>query len=422
MMLYTGLSNLFDLSSKDWSQVRREMTDEKIATAYRLYEGLWPLETDLLSLLPKPDGRLRSVYTGSLHPQHIHEFALRSSLYFGEILIRHPFMHSGVLNKKYRPTDHPRQYRSEFVSTLYFFLSVMPFVEAGLINLVPNPCDFDFHLRDQTMAMARARSGDYKLNASTDPHFQELQRDLHKRMLLTLPEAALRRELEQTASPNASIGIDDMIESLDWMRENDPFVSLQEDTLGPGAEGQLHYFKMEPSFEVAMYLAQATGSQILTDSKIRWKDLEAALMRRHLGSSPTLTLLKEGIQSVPIAFPFEVEDTLNLHDMTEFSEVRSVLRNAFKYLKGVEKSGEKPNFETQMAARYSRQMASAQRVFQKAGIPHVMGHLQALMPAKGIQDNSINRLLLMSNAEYYLPSVPMAIFIDRVGSSLETNQ
>lgn len=103
-------------------------------------------------------------------------------------------------------------------------------------------------------------------------------------------------------------------------------------------------------------------------------------------------------------------------DMTDFSEVRNVLRNAFKYLKGLEKGGEKPSFETQMAARYSRHMASAQRVIQRAGLPHIMGHLQILMPATGNQDNSINRLLLMSNAEHYLPSVPMAIFIDREGS------
>ena len=101
------------------------------------YEGLWPLETDLLGLLPKPDGQLRSVYTGSLHPQHIHEFAIGSTLYFGEILIQHPFVHPGTLNKKLRPTDHPRKYRGEFLKTMLFFMSVMPLVEAGLVNLIP---------------------------------------------------------------------------------------------------------------------------------------------------------------------------------------------------------------------------------------------------------------------------------------------
>jgi hypothetical protein len=30
---------------------------------------------------------------------------------------------------------------------------------------------------------------------------------------------------------------------------------------------------------------------------------------------------------------------------------------------------------------------------------------------EGIQDNTVNRLLLMSSAENYLPSLPMAFFI-----------
>ncbi len=32
-------------------------------------------------------------------------------------------------------------------------------------------------------------------------------------------------------------------------------------------------------------------------------------------------------------------------------------------------------------------------------------------PLGGVQDNTVNRLLLMSNSERHLPSVPMAFFI-----------
>ena len=88
LMLLKGIANLFEMEGKDWDTIRKEMTDEKISKAYSIYESLWPRETDLLSLLPKPDGTLRSVYTGSLHPKLISEFALGSSLYFGEIIIQ----------------------------------------------------------------------------------------------------------------------------------------------------------------------------------------------------------------------------------------------------------------------------------------------------------------------------------------------
>jgi hypothetical protein len=69
LMLQNGIANVLELEpGKDWTEVRRELTDDKIAKIYQLYEGLWPLETDLLALLPKPDGVARALYSGSIHP------------------------------------------------------------------------------------------------------------------------------------------------------------------------------------------------------------------------------------------------------------------------------------------------------------------------------------------------------------------
>ena len=87
-MLYNSIANVLGLhDGKDWIQVRRELTDEQISTIYSLYEGLWPRETDLLSLLPKPDGNARSVYTGSIHPTAIVKYALGASIYFSDAVV-----------------------------------------------------------------------------------------------------------------------------------------------------------------------------------------------------------------------------------------------------------------------------------------------------------------------------------------------
>src|SRR5450631_2354588 len=155
LMLQNGILNVLGLKQeKDWVRVRRDLTDEQISKIYLLYEGLWPRETDLLQLLPKPDGIARAVYTGSIHPTAIIEFALGASLYFGELIIQHPFLHAGTVKKEFSPVDNPRAYRQEFLKTVMLFLTVMPLVEAGLVNLIPDPCDFDIHLRDQMRHMA----------------------------------------------------------------------------------------------------------------------------------------------------------------------------------------------------------------------------------------------------------------------------
>lgn len=156
LMLQNGIEKVLKLDgTKDWIQIRRELTDDQIKEIYFLYEALWPLETDLLALLPKPDGVARAVYTGSIHPSSITDFALAAPLYFGELIVAHPFIHSGVMAKQYRPTENPRHYRQEFLKTIMFFINVMPLVQFGLVNLIPDPCDFDIHLREQMMSMAR---------------------------------------------------------------------------------------------------------------------------------------------------------------------------------------------------------------------------------------------------------------------------
>ncbi|MDO9218482.1 MAG: DUF4238 domain-containing protein, partial [Lacisediminimonas sp.] len=63
-----------------WAEVRRDLTDDQISRLYGAFTAFWPLETDLLQLLPKPDGRPRAVYTGSIHPALINEFAVSAGL------------------------------------------------------------------------------------------------------------------------------------------------------------------------------------------------------------------------------------------------------------------------------------------------------------------------------------------------------
>ena len=155
LMLFNGVSNILGIAEdRDWVTVRREITDEKIRDVYALYDALWPLETNLLAMLPKPDGEARAIYTGVLHPSVISNSALGLSLYFDELLIEHPFTHPRTVNKEFSPLEHPKTYRQEFLKSVVLFMAIMPLVEQGLVTLFPDPCNFDFHLRDQVLQMA----------------------------------------------------------------------------------------------------------------------------------------------------------------------------------------------------------------------------------------------------------------------------
>lgn len=56
--------------------------------------------------------------------------------------------------------------------------------------------------------------------------------------------------------------------------------------------------------------------------------------------------------------------------------------------------------------------AAAQSNLKKSDLPVKEGRVSCIFPPGGIQDNTVNRLLLMSSSERHLSSVPMAFFIE----------
>lgn len=419
-MLLNGIANVLGLNqAKDWLRVRRELTDDQISEVYFLYEGLWPLETDLLALLPKPDGEARAIYTGSIHPETITDFALGASLYFGELLIEHPFLHAGTVKKEFSPVENPRAFRQEFLKTILFFLTVMPLVEAGLLNLIPDPCNFDAHLRDQMLHMAKARSAYTKMDLRTDPRGNWLVREEHRRSLMLLPRDALRSQLLKASPELDEEKLQDTLRYIDRLKERDPLAVLQDDSLGGGESGgQYNVMKLSPNFEMTLYLAQATGSTIVTDNSYRWSEIrKAAVRRRDAQSQIGLSSLAHNIERSAFAFPQRVADIEALSSNKSFAAYPALLRNAFKYLSEIQHRGPKPNLEAHLNARFAKAHVPAQAAIEKAGIRVKRGRITCSFSNGGIQDNTVNRLLLMSSSEAHLPSVPMAFFIEEQASA-----
>lgn len=411
LMLMTGIENLLELGGKEWDDVRLEMTDEKISTLYRIYESLWPRETDLLSLLPKPDGTFRSVYTGSLHPKLINEFALGASLYFGEIIIQHPFTNPMSLREEMRPTQDPHAYRGEVLKALMTFVSIFPLVQAGLVHLIPDPWDFDLHLRDQTMSMAEARRVGIRFDRRDDPRMDAIIDEDMRRMMLALPDEALLAQLAEMPEADQPANPAEMREYFREMRLRDPLAVLQENTVGAG--GQFDLMKMAPNFEMTMYLAQATGAQILTDSPFRWQELLAAMNRRYLGTAPALDGLRKTVSSSPMLFPVGFHPLIQLRGDGAFDALSSVFGSAYRYVLKTKPDQVKPNFESQLTARFERYKRLADTAIDNAKVPYGLGNVATIFRVGGIQDNTVNRLLLMSSSEYHLQSVPMATYVSR---------
>jgi hypothetical protein len=414
LMLHNAIVNVLKLKDgRDWTTVRREMTDEQIGEIYHLFEGLWPLETDILRLLPKPDGKPRAVYTGSIHPSVITDFAIGASLYFGQILIQHPFVHAGIIRPEYSPVKNPKIYRQEFLKAVVFFFKVLPLVERGLINLVPDPGYFNGHLREQTLSMAKLRAGQIKITSRDTARMRRLARDDFQRSLLSLSPDALRSQLTRSGAPRPdNVSMDDVMRYIERLKDDDPLAVLQDGSLDGGKDGgQFDVLKLVPNFEMTMYLAQATGSCIVTDDRFRWAEILRTVSRRGDGRSAVPALVRNLAASM-FQFPQWADDIGALDSNGILCAYPGLIGSLSKYLSKIDTNGRKPNVEANIAARFSRLHEQAQKSVQKARIPTKLAQVSCQAPVVGIQDNTINRLLLMSSAEHYLPNVSMAFFIE----------
>ncbi|QHO78206.1 hypothetical protein ACH79_42125 [Bradyrhizobium sp. CCBAU 051011] len=414
IMLYNGITKILHLEDgRDWVTVRRNMTDEQIGEIYFLYQALWPLETDLFPLLPKPDGTARAVFTGSIHPTTMADFAYGAPLYFGELIVPHPFMHAGTVKKEYSPVENPRAYRQEILKALVLLFEIMPLVERGLINLIPDPCDFNTHLRDQMLQMATARSAGVKLDLEKDPRLAALMREDRKRHMMLWPRHYLRSELLRTVPGMDEVKVEETLRGLDVLKERDPLAVLQEGSLEGGRKGgQFHVMKLAPNFEMALYLAQATGSCIVTDSHYRWTEIRGAVRRRAAAAPQVLTALADNIEHTAFAFPRQVADIAALASEMSLEGYPALMMRVLKYLSKLYDREPKANVEEHLAARFARTHVSAQASLRKAGILVKEAKVSGIFPRGGIQDNTVSRLLLMSSSEMHISSVPMAFFIE----------
>lgn len=128
--------------------------------------------------------------------------------------------------------------------------------------------------------------------------------------------------------------------------------------------------------------------------------------------------LAQNIGASTFAFPQHLPDIFITSLDKAFAGYQPVMRDAFKYLIRLEERGPKPNVEQGLAGRFARIHAAAQAVLEKMQADVKKAQVLSMFPKGGIQDNTVNRLLLTSSSEHHLPNVPMAFYINSPSDKL----
>ena len=400
---------------KTWDDIRRELTANQVKEIHGLYGFLWEPDTDIYSLLPKPDGESRALYTGIIDPRTIPEFALGSAPFFDQVLIQHPFVNPAEVRPKFSPVDSPHRYMHQTVKNVYLLLTLMPYIDAGFVNFFPDPCVFDENLRRQMMDMAEARSGDVDLDTPENEIVMRLGRDDYFRVIRSLPRDSQKRwltsmvkDMGEAAQHIDGAVIESVLDLMQEQNEEDP-LSLLRNGIPDEEDGQLMMMSMAPNLEISFVVAKATGSMLITDQPYRWKEITRALDAPTTEKANPWDHLAKSISS--LKYVLDANPETNFHERA--GGRYGPVRNAFKRImqatssdSGPPKGGVIENLEKVFLASYEK----ANQTDEIEGSHRVEARIDCRIPDGGFVHNSAHRLLLTSGVETKLDRVPLALF------------
>ncbi len=400
-----GVTDILGLSKgKTWADVRKELSNEQVKEIHELYGFLWPSDTDIFSLLPKPDKALRAVYSGIIDPRVISDYAIGLTSYFDEIIIQHPFINPCSVKPDFSPVHSPHQFKQQTLKNVLLFFTLMPFIDAGFINFIPDPCSFDSYLHNQMLNMAIERSKNHKLGEKEEELLKKLHREDMQRAMPMVSTAQLCYAMPDL-SPEE---LEQALQYLEKNRLDDPYALLQNDSFYQ--DGQLLTFQMQPNFEMSLFIAQVSGAFLLTNSPYRWAEIKDSQNKQGNTIVHHWEDLSRFINKLEYRINANPKENFQLRVDGNFGSIRKAFRRMYS---AIQNNKDIPNdifierLKDEFIVGYETSVKDAIK-----GRYCFSGKFTCLIPQGGFVHNNVQRMLLTCGSKNHLNSVPMAIFVE----------
>ena len=429
IILLNAIGDIFFGKGEDWETMRHSITEDKVREFYRIMAWLWPPQTDLTSLLPKPDRTLRGLYIGDTRPYDILQNIVRYSLYTEEIIVVSPFLAPLTMKEEFSPIANPQKYRQDTLELIYFAFALAPWIEAGIVNMIPNPMDFDFRLRKEIYSMATAR---YEANKKEfDKEINEIAKAEGKqeymRMMKRMPIDSYKRRLKEF-KPNLSPSeIDKYIEYFLEQRKKDPLLLDEE----MSSEAEMKIKRMGANLELGLYLGQATGSYLYTNRPFQWKEIMTA-KQQITDDSDVWGPLTQAFQQLDFTFLNDVDAgfAYKLKEKGRLEGFRNYLRKVWHKIEEnntpAQANSAAREFSDELHEEYGKTKEEWAKIDREivnwtlgtTGIstlitPLITGGLGWMVPALGFSITGVGQLL---SARYkrkeFRANVPLAVLLD----------
>lgn len=426
LMLCNAIEDILGMSGgKSWEDARRELSDDQVKNIHAAYVSLWPKDTNIADLLPRPDGRvLRALYVGLIDPRTIAASVIGWLRYFDEILVLNPFANAANMRPKYSPIESPSQYKEQTIKNVALVLNLAPLIHAGIVHLVPDPIEFNDTFRDGVWAIAKERRSKLKPDADDLEVARTLGTDDFKRAFARLPDESLRRQVREYSPQLTDDQITEVIAYIRREQAADPLALIQPLAADKGS-GQLQVMR-GVNFDLALFLAQLTGAVIYSEQRLTRADLAAARVPREKGMTTTDRVLP---LRIALAIDPEKLDTARAEpfSLAFRASLRSLWAAALAH-------GESPNAPALDAALGNVREAAtavpaavepaAVDALREKRFRDVVFDIDAdlVVPPAGYSLTAVRRFLVAFGRRRHTITVPFAIIFGRAASGAKARQ
>ncbi len=126
LVLINGVIDILRINEVgSWLEVRRNITDAQVREVHELFAALWPAETQLVELLPRPQTRRsRAVYLGVVDARTLSTSVTGMLSYVDELVLVHPFVNAHGMRPEYSPTRNPASFREQTLRNVFVLLQL----------------------------------------------------------------------------------------------------------------------------------------------------------------------------------------------------------------------------------------------------------------------------------------------------------
>jgi hypothetical protein len=317
-----------------YDQFKRAFTPQAVQHIYEALTFLWPNRSDLERVLAKQKQRISGLYIGYYDLLPVSRGITRHSLYSDAILLIDPFEYPSSSDPDFNALIRPENHRVNAIRATLIWFAVVPWIEAGIVQIIPRPTDFDLVLENQLIGESQKWWENHPdLNKSLDQENLDENGVFEEFYRLSFPDEQIEQQFLK-ANPNASAT--DLARLMAHIRErrkaHQYYVEPSESNR-QRKRSELIRHSTGANYWMAKLIANQSGCHFITDINARWREIELNRDTANVDSGNWSPFSKafqsvnfKFLDNVPLNFALEMRNKKRLENMRGF--LRKVWRDS----------------------------------------------------------------------------------------------